>query len=61
MDHKPMQTPARWLCMSDSTDYLMAYARKTIIEARDLLQGPAKIKFATSAGKTRRLLKHLAY
>ena len=34
--------PIRWLPMSDSTDYLMANARRTIMEARRLPPGPAK-------------------
>lgn len=56
-----LRTPARWLCMSDSTDYLMAQARKTIMEARDLPQGPAKIKLRYIGGIYHLLAKQGAY
>lgn len=47
--------------MSDSTDYLMAHALKTIMEARDLPQGPDKIKLRHIGGIYHLLAKQGAY
>ena len=48
-------------CMSDSTDYLMAHARKIIMEARNLPSGPTKIKLRHIGGIYHLLAKQGAY
>lgn len=50
-----------WPCMSDSTDYLMAHAHKTIMEARGLLRGSAKMNLRHIGGIYHLLAKQGAY
>lgn len=47
--------------MSDATDYLMAHAKKTIIEARRLPLGPLKIQLRHIGGIYHLLAKQGAY
>jgi hypothetical protein len=47
--------------MSDATDYLMAHARKTIIEARRLPFGPAKVQLRHIGGIYHLLAKQRAH
>ena len=47
--------------MSDATDYLMAHAHKTIMEARKLPQGPQKVKLRHIGSIYHLLAKQGAY
>lgn len=47
--------------MSDATDYLMAHAHKTIMEARRLPFGPAKVKLRHIGSIYHLLAKQGAY
>ncbi len=42
--------PTPLSCMSNATDYLMAHARCTILEARQLPPGPAKFRLRHIGG-----------
>lgn len=55
-----MQGTPRLHHMSDSTDYLMAHARSTLMEARKLPPGPTRIKLRHIGG-VYHLLKQGAY
>jgi len=47
--------------MSDSTDYLMAHAKRTILEARKLPPGPSKFWFRHIGSVYHLLAKQGAY
>lgn len=52
---------ARSIGMSDSTDYLLAHARKTLLEARRLPMGPTKVKLRHIGSIYHLLAKQGAY
>lgn len=53
--------PTRWFRMSDSTDYLMAHARRTIMQARRLPPGPTKFWLCHFGSVYHLLAKQSAY